>query len=193
MSNRLETSIFITENREVEGFVLPKLCHGDTIVEVMKGDEGNLNCDALITGNHDFRLGITTADCAPICFGDRERIGIAHVGWRGLCLGLTEKMLLNFEASNLKIFVGPFLHSFEIQKDFCYEAITAKFGDQFITLENKKMIFNFKDAITSLLPVHVEFDGRNTGKDSSLPSHRRNRTSARIVTVVQFKNNSEIG
>ena len=118
---------------------------------------------------------------------DDEKIGIAHIGWRGLCLGLIEKMLINFDLKNLHVFVGPFNHSFEIKKDFCFEKIQEKFGEKYFVEEKGNIIFLFKDAIMSLLPKNTEFDSRNTFKDLSLPSFRRDKTEERLVTVISFK------
>lgn len=165
--------------------IIPRLMHGSNVVVIQSGTENIEDCDALVTENHDLSLGIRTADCAPICFSDGKKIGIAHIGWRGLCLGLIEKMLVQFDSRPLSIYVGPFLHSFEIQKDFCYEQITKTFGERFIEGKGSKLIFNFKDAISSLLPPDVTFDTRNTAVDLTLPSYRRG-SNDRLVTVVSF-------
>ncbi len=170
-----------------KGVILPSQVHGDKVVEIITGSEYVSGCDALITKNKKVLLGIKTADCAPICFSDGEKIGIAHIGWRGLCLSLIEKMLKEFYSKDLSIFVGPFNHSFEIKKDFCFDEIRKKFGDKYF-IENKGQItFLFKDAIMSLLPLNAQFDLRNTFTDSSLPSFRRDKTTERLVTVVSFK------
>src|SRR3989338_10690938 len=124
-----------------EEVILPKQCHGDQIIEIVTGKENLNNCDALVTKNKSKLLGIRTADCGAVCFSDGDKIGIAHIGWCGLCLGLIEKMLRNFNKGGLKIFVGPFNHSFEIKKDFCYDEIKAKFGDQFFIESNGKVTF----------------------------------------------------
>lgn len=169
-----------------EGIIIPRLLHSSNIVAIVSGNENIKDCDALITENHKISLGIKTADCAPICFSDGTKIGIAHIGWRGLCLGLIEKMLTQFDIEKLSVYIGPFLHSFEIQRDFCYEQIKQKFGERFIEQNDNKLIFNFKNAIASLLPPQSTYDSRNTETDQSFPSYRRNATKERFVTAVSF-------
>ncbi|MDQ3075705.1 MAG: polyphenol oxidase family protein [bacterium] len=183
----MEVAIYPNSEAVPKNILLPKQCHGDNIVEVVTGDEDLFNCDALITKNRSTLLGIRTADCAPVCFSDGEYIGIAHIGWRGLCLGLIEKMLGKFKRENLEVFGGPFNHSFEIKKDFCYEEIKAKFGEKFFVENEGQITFLFKDAIMSLLPEQAEFDSRNTFSDPSLPSFRRCKAEERLVTVISFK------
>jgi copper oxidase (laccase) domain-containing protein len=163
-----------------------KLPHKTDIVIVETGEESLADCDALVTANRAFSLGMRTADCAAICFGDGEKIGVAHAGWRGLCLGMVEKMLGHFSSSTVTIYVAPFLHSFEIQKDFCYDQIQQKFGDRFITEDSGKTVFQFKEAIASLVPPNAIFDERSTVTDLSLPSYRRDKTTERLLTVVRF-------
>ena len=180
-------SIYIKSQDTPKGVILPGQIHGDNIVEIITGEEDIHNCDALITKDKKFSLGIRTADCASICFSNGEKISIAHIGWRGLCLGLIEKMLMEFNQENLYVFVGPFLYSFEIKKDFCFDKIQEKFGEKYFTYDGEKITFLFKDAIMSLLPQIAEFDSRNTFKDITLPSFRRNKTSERLVTVISFK------
>ncbi len=171
----------------IEGVVFPKQSHGNSIIRVLTHDDPTPECDALVTENKKVALGIRTADCAPICFADGRQVGIAHVGWRGLCLGLIEKMLAEFDLTKLEVYVGPHLHVFEIQKDACYDAIEAKFRERFFTEEEGFVTFHFKEAIASLLPTTTLFDVRSTGTDMNLPSHRRNKTSTRLITVVQSK------
>lgn len=188
---KLNTDVLVSVYSSLEDLdskvILPNQCHSDSVVEVVSGNENLNNCDALITKDKHFSLGIKTADCAAICFSDGEKIGIAHIGWRGLCLGLIEKMLKRFNFFNLRVFVGPFNHSFEIQKDFCFVKIQEKFGDKYFMQKEDKIIFLFKDAIMSLLPKSVVSDERNTFTDVSLPSFRRDKTEKRLVTVVSFK------
>jgi|ERR1035437_2752065 copper oxidase (laccase) domain-containing protein len=180
-------SIYTKSQDTPKGVILPGQIHGDNIVEIITGEEDIHNCDALITKDKKFSLGIRTADCAAVCFSDGEKIGIAHIGWRGLCLGLIEKMLKEFNQENLHVFVGPFVHSFEIKKDFCFNKIQEKFGEKYFTKDKDKITFLFKDAIMSLLPQNTGFDSRNTFEDISLSSFRRDKTKERLVTVVSFK------
>ena len=187
ISNHGVVTVYTDFKNRPNDLILPKQIHGNEIVEIITGNEKLDNCDALITKDKKFSLGIRTADCATICFTDGEKIGIAHIGWRGLCLSLIEKMLNKFNPDNLHIFTGPFLHSFEIKKDFCFDKIQEKFGDKYFIQEEDKITFLFKDAIISLLPKNVQMDARNTFEDLSLPSFRRDKTSKRLVTVISFK------
>ena len=126
-----------------EKVITPIQTHSSNFVEIVTGKEDMNNCDALITSNKEFKLGVKTADCVSICIGDSDMIGIIHIGWRGLCNGLYEKTILSFNRKNLEIFVGPFLHSFQIQKDYCYNAIIKKFGNKFIKNSEKGIFFDF--------------------------------------------------
>jgi copper oxidase (laccase) domain-containing protein len=184
--DKMHVAVTLANDTTMKGLVIPHLCHGDRVVEVITGHEDVSKCDAVVTHNTNVPLGITTADCGPICFADKDQIGIAHVGWRGLCLGLVEKMLERFDSDSLEVFVGPHLHQFEIQKDFCYDAITHKFGETFLSDENGHIVFRFKDAIASCLPSTTVFDERSTGEDSLLPSYRKDKTKVRILTTVRF-------
>lgn len=183
----MHIELFLPSEQVKEKVVTPQQSHGSNIMTVQSGNESLEDCDAVITENHDLSLGIRTADCAAMCFSDGKKIGIAHVGWRGLCLGLIEKMLVRFDTDTLEVYVGPFLHSFEIQKDSCYERITQKFGDRHLEEKSGKLFFNFKDAIDSLLPPQAVYDTRDTETDASFPSHRRSGTKDRFVTVVSFR------
>jgi len=165
--------------------VIPLLPHGANIVSIETGQEDLSDCDALITQNVSMTLGIKTADCAPICFADGTHIGTAHVGWRGLCLGLIEKTAGRFSAESLVVYVAPFLNDFEIKKDDCYEQIRQKFGERFFDERNDKIVFHFKDAIASLLPSQTVFDVRTT-ENLSFPSYRRDKTTERYYTTASF-------
>ena len=164
--------------------LLPKQIHGDDIVEIITGKENLENCDALITNNKNFLLGVRTADCAPICFADGEKIGIDQISWREMYLSMIEKMLHQFDLKNLNIFVGHFMHYNKIKKDFCFDKIQEKFGDKYFIESEGKITFLFKNAIMSLLPKNTQFDSRNTFLDLSLPSFRRDKTSERLITVI---------
>ena len=181
----MSIELFLPSQEVRKNVIIPKLTHGSNIVTVALGNENLEDCDALITENRAVSLGIKTADCAPICFSDGIKIGIAHVGWPGLCFGLIEKMLSRFDTAALSVHVGPFLHSFEIKKDFCYEKLSQKFL-KYIEQRPDRLVFHFKDAIRSLLPPGAIFDSRNTRKDTSLPSYRRDKTKERFTTVVSF-------
>ena len=184
---KMHIELFLPSEKLRENIIIPRLAQDSRIISIQSGDEDVDGCDALITGDSHFSLGIKTADCAPICLSDGEKIGIMHIGWRGLCLGLIEKMLVNFNGKTLDVYVAPFLHSFEIKKDSCYDRVTEKFGKQFFEEKSGKIFFNFKNAIHLLLPSQTVYDARDTETDKSFPSHRRDGTKSRFVTAVSFR------
>ena len=169
-----------------EVFVLD-LERADKLVVIASGEELLENVDAAVTARHDATLAIRTRDCAPICFGDGKRIGIAHIGWQGFSMGLVEKTLQYFNPETLVVYVGPFMHSFEIQKDFCYDALIKKAGAAAHIVEyDGKLVFEFQKAIAELLPENTLFDTRNTFTDPDLPSYRRDKDSKGFLTTVSF-------
>lgn len=55
--------------------------------------------DAMVTSKSGIALGISTADCGPVLFADREArvIGAAHAGWRGALTGVLEATVAAME------------------------------------------------------------------------------------------------
>lgn len=166
-----------------KSIILPKQTHSTNILEIKAGEEDLSNCDGIWTRDLSKVLGIKTADCAPIAFWEEEKFGIVHAGWRGLCDGIIEKMLEIFDSP--KVFVGPLLPKFQIQKDACYDKIVAKFGEEFLVgiEEEGIIVFDFKAAIQSIIP-QAEFDERSTFHDLELASWRRDGDERRNVMVV---------
>ena len=167
--------------------LIPQLFHGSNIIEIVNGNEDLSNCDAIFTKNKNFKLGIKTADCAAVCYSDGKTIGIAHIGWLGLCTNLNVEILKKFNESKIEIFISPFIHRFEVKKDFCYDKLKVNF-ENFFEYEDSKIYFNFKKALLSIMPEGlVVLDERNTLEDLSLPSHRRDKTKDRLLTIISFK------
>jgi polyphenol oxidase len=70
--------------------------------------------DAMVTKTPGIALAITTADCGPVLFADREAgvIGAAHAGWRGAVTGVVESTLdamerLGAERRRIVAVLGP--------------------------------------------------------------------------------------
>ena len=66
--------------------------------------------DALYTDLPDTALVVLTADCTPICLADPagRRVGVVHVGWRGLLAGIIESAVDAMGGpAGLRAFVGP--------------------------------------------------------------------------------------
>ena len=56
--------------------------HSDIFIEVKK--PGTYKADALITKKKKLALVVLTADCMPVLVSDGEKIGVIHIGWKGL-------------------------------------------------------------------------------------------------------------
>lgn len=186
MEELVEIKIYMPGEELPENLVKPIQKHTKNIKEVFDGKEDLDNCDALITKISNLEIGVSTADCAPICIFSENKIAVVHAGWRGLCLGIVEESLKCFSKDNIKVYIGPHIHNFEIQKDSCYEMIKNKFGDKFFSYIEDKLIFNFTEALLSILPKDVKVDDRDTYLDNSFPSFRRNKTQDRFTTSMKI-------
>ena len=169
--------------------ITPQQTHSTNISEIKTGKENLENCDGIWTRQgHNFILGVKTADCAAICFYNKDKYGVIHAGWRGLVDGIVEKMCKTFSLKNTQIWVSPLLPQFEISKDECYDRIHAKFGNQFFLphpKDDNKAIFDFKSALKSVLPPQATFDPRSTFDTPELASWRRDGHTDRNITILQ--------
>ena len=181
--------------------IYPNQTHSNNIIEIKTWKENLRDCDGIYfthpqplpckKGRYPFKLWIKTADCAAIVFEDEKKYWIIHAGWRGAVNWIIENMIEKFD--NPKIFVAPFLKKFEIQKDFCYDAIYKKFWNEFFNHpqpllskegEKEKIIFDFESCLKSILWEKAIFDERDTLKDENFYSYRRDKTDKRNWTIV---------
>lgn len=168
-----------------------KQFHSNLIIDINKDINNEIfNGDGLTTSLLDKELIIKTSDCAPICIISDTKIGIFHVGWRGLVSGMLKNALSKFENKDISIYIAPFLHNFEIKRDFCFLDIKNVFGQSFFDISSDKILFNFKEAIIFSLKDYKDniiFDERNTKDDISLPSNRGGQ-KYNFITSIKIKN-----
>ncbi len=83
--------------------------------------------DGMVTDRPNIALGILTADCAPVLFGDPEAgvIGAAHAGWKGALGGILEatvEAMVSIGAAPARILaaIGPCIaqNSYEVGPEF---------------------------------------------------------------------------
>ena len=126
------------------------------ITERIEPDE--IEGDSMVTSKEGICLGILTADCAPILFGDFEKkiIGAAHAGWKGLYGGIVENTLENMvqlgaKIKNICVAIGPCIqkNNYEVGIEF-YERFIDKDRTykKFFLKENNKILFDLPGSIS---------------------------------------------
>lgn len=85
------------------------------------------SADAMVTDTPGLVLGILTADCVPVLFGDLDGgvVGAAHAGWKGAISGVTDRTIDAMEAlgakrERIRAAIGPCIarSSYEVTVDF---------------------------------------------------------------------------
>jgi polyphenol oxidase len=116
--------LFLAKNSlDASRCVAMRVVHGDDIRIVTTADLGKgmydepsaLVCDALITQEKNLGLFLLTADCMPCVFFDPTHgvLGLAHLGWKGVALGLAAKVIAQMEerygtvSKQLQVHFGP--------------------------------------------------------------------------------------
>ncbi len=151
------------------------------------------NTDGMVTDRNDIALLCYGADCCIIAFWDDTKHGICHSGWKGLVGGIIETMRSYF-SNQTHVFIGPFLHQFQIKKDDCYDQLMKAGLRGCISEKDDEIIFDFKKAIIKKLSgCIISMDPRSTSEHPELASWRRDQlkgsgTQNRLV-VWRNKNN----
>ena len=103
--------------------------HGRDVARVVEPwrPEDAPKCDAMVTDQPGIALGILTADCAPVLFGDAAAgvVGAAHAGWKGAVSGVLKATVeamegLGAQRSAISVAVGPTIaqSSYEVGPEF---------------------------------------------------------------------------
>lgn len=154
--------------------IIQKQCHSSIINRVTKETLPWALADGMITTEKNLALIVYGADCSIMVFWDDEKIGACHAGWRGLTSGIIDSMVKQFPQG--KCYVGPMIHTFEIQKDECYKNISAIYGEKYFYDDESNIIFNFKKAVLNRIKTLSKvIDDRNTMTHVELASWRRDK------------------
>lgn len=163
----------VIENRELffqelglksGSIAIQKQVHGDKISIVTKGGFFG-ESDALITGEKNVGLAITTADCTPIFIFDKknEIIAAVHSGWRGtekkILLKVLEKLTTDFNSSpkDLIVYIGPSIcqKNYEVGKE-----VADKFEGKYLISKGNKFLLDVSGINYDIL-LNFEIPGEN--------------------------------
>ncbi len=144
------------------------------------------NCDGIFTSNKNLTLEVSTADCLPIFFADKNFFGVVHAGWKGLSEGIIAnsiKLLIKngFVLDNTHILIGPSISKdhFEVKED-----VACLFDKKFLISKNEKTFLSLQDIAINQLNSFNIYDIIDVEECTySTPhyySYRRDKTEKRI-------------
>ncbi len=150
--------------------------HSDIFIEVDK--PGKYKADALITRNKRLALVVLTADCLPVLISDDEKIGVIHIGWKGLENHIFYKTIANFNLEKLKVSIGPHAQKccYEVKED-----LESKFRKYCLRKENK-IYLDLSKEIKEFCgdnKIDIEISKICTIENQKYNSYRRNKTENR--------------
>ncbi|KZN12306.1 peptidoglycan editing factor PgeF [Marinomonas sp. TW1] len=103
--------------------------HGTEVVSLPTNEQID-SADAAYSKSIGQVCAVLTADCLPVFFCDLagQQVAVAHAGWRGLCAGVLESTLAEFdEPKQVMAWLGPAIgpSAFEVGQEV-YEAFCAR-------------------------------------------------------------------
>jgi YfiH family protein len=164
--------------------------------------------DAMVTALPGLALGITTADCGPVLFADREArvIGAAHAGWRGAVDGVlaaTVEAMVQLGAARARIIaaIGPLIRqpSYEVGPDFVARVREAHGACEryFAAGEGDRMRFDLpafiRDRLAEAGVGAIEDLGLDTYPDEARffsyrrTTHRGEPDYGRLISAIALK------
>lgn len=158
-----------------------------------------LEADAVYTNQPNQVCLVMTADCLPVLFvsQDGKEIAAAHAGWRGLCDGVLEATVAEFECepSQISAWLGPaigpkaFQVESEVIEQFC--AFDAQAKDAFIedSSASGKFLGNLyqiaKQRLNKLGIVNISGGEYCTYTEKErFFSYRRDKQTGRMATLI---------
>ena len=155
--------------------------HSNIVLEIKKS--GVYDADALITTKKNLMLVVSTADCMPVVISDSTRVGIIHIGWKGLENKIFFNAIKNFDKNKLKVSIGPHAKAccYEIQDD-----LSNKFPDYTIEKDEKKFLNLSGDIFLFCKKNNIDLEIANqcTIEDTMFYSYRRDKTSLRQESTI---------
>ncbi len=165
--------------------------HGKRVVDLADWHPG-IEADAAWTGAPGPVAAIRTADCVPLLLADRDGACVAavHAGWRGLAAGVIGAAIraLPVEPGRLLAWIGPCIRAprYEVGRDV--RRALAEFDSAFSAGRPGHWYADLAAIACRQLfaagVASIEDCGICTADDRRLPSHRRDRSTARLATMI---------
>ena len=204
-----DTPANVEHNRQLlqQGLALPsaphwlRQVHGTTVLRFDAAPVAGASepvADAAVTSVPGVVLAILTADCLPVVFAavDGSEIGAAHAGWRGLADGMLEDTVaaMNTPAAQLRAWLGPAAgpQDYEIGEEVYHAFVGHDPGAEEAFVATREG--HWKVDLFALARQRLQAAGMDalnihggtvsTMADPDLYSHRRDRRTGRMATLV---------
>jgi polyphenol oxidase len=164
-------------------------CHSARAICVDMPFDARPEADGMVTSMPGLALGILTADCQPVLFGDpvARVVGAAHAGWRGVATGVLEATIeamekLGSKRKNIVAVIGPTISQpmYEVGPEFvdAFVAENASNTRFFVDGQGDRKLFDLPGYGLARLREagvgHAEWTGHCTYTDADrFYSYRR--------------------
>ncbi|MFT2110048.1 peptidoglycan editing factor PgeF [Marinomonas sp. 2405UD68-3] len=162
--------------------------------------EGASNmADAAITSQAQQICAILTADCLPILLSNQEgsQVAAIHAGWRGLCDGVIEETVRQFNPSGcIYAWLGPAIgaSSFEVGEEVraAFMAYSIEASQAFVSKPNGKWLgdlYLLAKQRLEMVGIHQVYGGDRCtyAEDEWFYSYRRDGVTGRMATLIWFE------
>ena len=170
-----------------------KQIHSSYVKKVVSS-VNDIVCDASYTQTKGLACAVLSADCLPILICDKlgTKVGVIHVGWRGLHNGIIKKFINKFSKSPKDIicWIGPSISpvNYVVREDV-YKKLSKITPKMFNQLDdehwNLDLRFGAKIVLKSLGIKKIYSNDMCTFQNSNLYySYRRENNTGRIASLI---------
>jgi YfiH family protein len=170
--------------------------HGNAVLTLTGGEYDSKRADASYSNKPGLVCAVMTADCLPVLFCNQAgtEVAAAHAGWRGLCDGVLEQTVAQFQdkPENILAWLGPAIgpQAFEVgpevreafmDKDAKADCAFRPAGEKYFA-----DIYQLARQRLANLGVTQVFGGERctlSEKDDFF-SYRRDRTTGRMASFI---------
>ncbi|CNH18361.1 inner membrane protein [Yersinia massiliensis] len=196
------TSVIANRQRLVALASLPQMpvwleqVHGTRVLHLDGEVTLDVQADAVYSRVAGQVCAVMTADCLPVlfCSVKGDEVAAAHAGWRGLCAGVLEQTLAQFNAAPASImaWLGPAIgpQQFEVGEDVkqAFSDIDTQVASAFIPSGPKYLadIYSLARMRLQAAGVHAIYGGDHctVTEKQQFFSYRRDGITGRMASLV---------
>ncbi|WP_145513180.1 purine nucleoside phosphorylase YfiH [Yersinia massiliensis] len=170
--------------------------HGTRVLHLDGEVTPNVQADAVYSRVAGQVCAVMTADCLPVlfCSVKGDEVAAAHAGWRGLCAGVLEQTLAQFNAAPASImaWLGPAIgpQQFEVGEDVkqAFSDIDTQAASAFIPSGSKYLadIYSLARMRLQAAGIHAIYGGDHctVTEKQQFFSYRRDGMTGRMASLV---------